>query len=221
MRRPASGSVPFLFSLYKGHHHGSKSFIFYLRILFSWLQTPGKRDIPILWPLLSPLNVNREAFRSNQLQLHYCPVRQQGDLFLTPSLSFLLSGHMGQIKGAFSFSAAGLNHQAVGNTEQIGSVGRVSPDEAWETFLITCVNISMKHPLWSFLFNLGEQDGNEEHLFCDFPHSYPSFIAWVINLTHMCHRNAFKLFEQSFGSSKAVQFNSTFTCTLYNQVKYA
>lgn len=50
---------------------------------------------------------------------------------MTPSLSFLLSGHMGQIKGAFSFfllllsfsfRAAGLNHQAVGNTEQVAGV---------------------------------------------------------------------------------------------------
>ncbi len=59
-------------------------------------------------------------------QLHYCPVNQLGDRFLTPSLSFLLSGHMGQIKGAFPlfffFKAAGLNHQAVANTEQVAGV---------------------------------------------------------------------------------------------------
>lgn len=43
---------------------------------------------------------------------------------------------MGQIKGAFPFflMVAGLNHQAVRNTEQVVSVGRPSPDEVWESF---------------------------------------------------------------------------------------
>lgn len=58
------------------------------------------------------------------IQLHYCPVNQPGGHLLTPLLSFLLPGHMGQIKGAFPFilTAAGLNHHAVANAGQVAGV---------------------------------------------------------------------------------------------------
>lgn len=165
----------------------NKSFAFHLRILLSsflflffvFLVTDTWKDLhplPIPWPLLSPLNVNGKAFcntvKSAPL-LSSQPVRSP--LFWHLLDSFLLPGHMGQIKGAFPlffffFTAAGLNHQAVAKHRAgCRSVGRVSPDEAWETFLINCANISMKHPLWSLLFHFGEQGGNEEHLFLWLP----------------------------------------------------
>lgn len=149
MRKPASSTVPFLFSLRKSLYcekqvicFSPEVFIILFSFSFSfffWLYTPGKTYIPFLSHDLCclPLMWTVKHFVTRSNQLHYCPVNQLGDRFLTPSLPFLLSGHMGQIKGAFPFffyscwfeSSSSRKHRA-----GCRSVGRVSPDEAWETF---------------------------------------------------------------------------------------
>lgn len=146
-------------------------FFFSLFLLFLVEATWNKlRPLFRLWPLLLNATVFYHAFNSAALLSHD---RAGGGPFsFTPLLSFLC--HMGQIKGA-----AGLNHHAVTNTG-CASVGGVSPD--WETFWSPARLCSGTPSLILWMFNLWEQHGSEEHLFCDFPHSSLIFTSCVMKL---------------------------------------
>lgn len=145
------------------------SIFFSLFLLFLVEATWNKlRPLFRLWPLLSNATVFYHAFNSAALLSH----DRAGAFSFTPLLSCLC--HMGQIKGA-----AGLNHHAVTNTG-CASVGGVSPD--WETFWSPARLCSGTPSLILWMFNLWEQHGSEEHLFCDFPHSRLIFTSCVMKL---------------------------------------
>ena len=71
------------------------------------------------------------------------PVHPNPFLWLRP-------GHPGHIRAGFSPRAGGLNHQAAWTQSRLGVLAELVQMIAARAtlLLITCVNISMKHPLW-------------------------------------------------------------------------